>query len=340
MKYRNVSIAALGYDLPPRVLTSQAIEDRLAPVYRRIGLVEGRLEMMTGIRERRYWPEAIRPSDVAARAGVHALSRANIAKEKIGCLIHASVCRDFVEPATATVVHDRLGLPKNCQVFDVSNACLGVMSGMLMVANMIELGQIEAGLVVAGENGKPLVDSTIDRLLADPTINRKTIKNSFASLTIGSGACAALLARANLAPDGHPIYGATVRSATEHNGLCQGESADDMNTDSEALLEAGIALAKANWSAFLEELAWSTGTPHRALTHQVGRAHQNALFTSLGIDTEKSFVTFDRLGNVGSVSLPITLALAAEESFVARGHDVALLGIGSGLSSVMMGVRW
>ena len=48
-----------------------------------------------------------------------------------------------------------------CMVYDVSNACLGLMNGIVQVANMIELGQIRAGLVVGTENGRPLVENTI-----------------------------------------------------------------------------------------------------------------------------------------------------------------------------------
>ena len=55
MNFENVSIAGLGYSLPPHTLTSLEIEERLAPVYDRIRLHSGRLELMTGIRERRYW---------------------------------------------------------------------------------------------------------------------------------------------------------------------------------------------------------------------------------------------------------------------------------------------
>lgn len=341
--------------MPPKAVTSAALEDRLAPLYARIGLVPGRLELMTGIRERRWWDAPIRPSDIATLAGAHALSRTDVDRARIGCLVHASVCRDFLEPATANVVHERLGLDPACQVFDVSNACLGVMSGMLLVANMIELGQIEAGLVVAGEDGRPLVDATIERLVSDPSVTRKSIKGSFASLTIGSGGVAVLLTRSDLAGrTGHPILGATVRAATQHNRLCQGGASGanagdtglagggglDMTTDAEALLDAGIELAKTNFVSFLRELEWSVDHPARVVTHQVGRAHQKALFDVLGLPFEKGFVTFDTLGNVGSVSLPISLALAAEQGFVEEGHDVALLGIGSGLSSVMMGVRW
>jgi 3-oxoacyl-[acyl-carrier-protein] synthase-3 len=341
VRYERVSIAAVGYELPPRILTSAAIEDRLEPIYRRIGLHPGRLELMTGIRERRYWPDEVKPSEVAARAGADALQKSAVDKRAIGCIIHASVCRDFIEPATANLVHERLGLPAGAHVFDVSNACLGVLNAMLIVANMIELGQIEAGLVVAGEIGKPLVDSTIARLLsASNSISRKSIKESIASLTIGSGAAAVVLVRSDLAARGHRILGASVRAATEHNRLCRGSTQSEMSTDAEALLEAGIALARQNWSVFLEELSWTQASPSAVITHQVGRAHEKALFDALHLPEEKGHRTYDRLGNVGSAALPLTLALAEEAGLVARDRDVALLGIGSGLSSIMMGVRW
>ena len=354
MRFERVAVAGVGYDLPPLELTSEAIEDLLAPLYERIGLHSGRLEMMTGIKTRRYWPGEVRPSTVATAAGRAALERSGVPTGKIGCLIHASVCRDFLEPATANVVHDALGLPSEAAVFDVSNACLGVVNGMLIVANMIELGQIEAGMVVAGENGKPLVDATIDRLRKDTALTRRSIKGSIASLTIGSGAAAVVLAREGLVANAHRLCAASVRAATEHNRLCQGGDANaghapqdagvnansnlDMNTDAEALLAAGLDLAEHNWRRFQEVTGWSA--PDRVVTHQVGRAHHIALSERLGFDPATAFVTFDTLGNVGSVSLPMTLGMAADAAFIQPGHTVALLGIGSGLSSVMLGVKW
>jgi 3-oxoacyl-[acyl-carrier-protein] synthase-3 len=353
MRFSKVAIAGLGHELPPMVMSSSDIEERLGPVYDRLGLHPGRLEMMTGIRERRYWAEQVTPSEVASRAGLDALEKSRIPQSKIGCIIHASVCRDFLEPATANVVHERLGLPARCQVFDVSNACLGVMSAMLMVANQIELGQIEAGIVVAGEIGRGLVERTIEKLLNDDKLTRKTIKSSIASLTIGSGAVAVVLANRSLvAKNRGIIHGATVRAASEYNRLCRGggdgaidmgvgaEAELEMSTDAEALLNAGIALAKANFNDFVEELSWKPEDIDKILTHQVGRAHQKALFDALALNEKRSFATFDFLGNIGSVSLPVTFALAADANFVRPGDHVALLGIGSGLSSVMMGVEW
>jgi 3-oxoacyl-[acyl-carrier-protein] synthase-3 len=350
MKFRDVRIAGLGYELPPSVLSSDAIEDRLAAVYERIGLVPGRLELMTGIKERRFWPETTRPSVAATRAGQQALDKAGLDLGTIGCLINASVCRDFLEPATASVVHEALGLPRSAQFFDLSNACLGVANAMLLVGTMIDAGVIDAGLIVAGENGQGLVDSTIESLLRDPTVTRKSIKSSFASLTIGSGGAAVLLAKADLAPSAPRLIGGVVRSGTEYNHLCRGGVSGDqdsgvdsesklaMTTDAEALLVAGLGVAEETWALFRQELDWNR--TDRVVTHQVGRAHSRALFERLGLDEALGYITYDRLGNVGSVSVPITLAMAEEDEFIREGDHVALLGIGSGLSSVMLGVEW
>ena len=60
----------------------------------------------------------------------------------------------------------------------------------------------------------------------------------------------------------------------------------------------------------------------------------------LNADPEQDFVTYDSLGNTGTVALPISAAIAQERGFLASGQRVAFLGIGSGLNCMMMGVEW
>ena len=149
--YSNVCLHSFGYEIPPRILSSEDIETRLAPVYRRLKLPNGRLEMMSGIRERRLWLQGTRPSAAAALAGKKAIERASIDSGQIQCLLFTSVSRDMMEPASASFVHHSLGLSPRCLVLDISNACLGFLDGMVLLGNMIELGQLENGLVVSGE---------------------------------------------------------------------------------------------------------------------------------------------------------------------------------------------
>jgi acyl-CoA:acyl-CoA alkyltransferase len=348
MRYQHVGIAALAYTLPPHVVTSAEIEARLAPVYQRFHLPAGRLEMMTGIRERRHWDAGILPGTISAETAGKALAASGLDRRHIGFLAHGSVCRDQMEPATASSVHHALGLPKSAFVFDVSNACLGLLNGMVLLADMIELGHVQAGIVVGTEMGRDLVEGTIDTLLNSPNLTKQDVKLAFASLTIGSGSAAIVLCDRRLCKSGHRLIGGVFQADTTSHELCAGgvESqthGDDrprMQTDSEALLHAGIDLAERTWGEFQRVLGWSNADVHRAFTHQVGRAHRKLLYERLGLDLALDFSTVEFLGNTGAAALPMTAALGIERGLVKPGDRVALLGIGSGLNSLMLGLEW
>jgi 3-oxoacyl-[acyl-carrier-protein] synthase III len=83
MRFQKVCIESLGYVLPTEVLTSDALEQRLEPLYDRLRLPAGRLEMMTGIRERRLWEPKTPPSDPSIQSCRHALEAADLAPSKI-----------------------------------------------------------------------------------------------------------------------------------------------------------------------------------------------------------------------------------------------------------------
>ncbi len=344
MRYSRVCLHNFGYELPPVELSSAVLEERLAPVYERLKLPAGRLELMTGIVSRRFWQPGTRPSEGAILAGKKALAQSGIPTDKIGCLLFTSVSRDMMEPATAAFVHRGLGLSGKCQIFDISNACLGFLNGMITLANMIELGQVKCGLIVAAETAEHLLESTINHMLSDPALTRKSIKPLFASLTIGSGAVALVMTDNRFADSGHMLVGGSCRAHTDYNDLCQGgqnaEQGTLMSTDSELLLEKGIETAAHCWQDFRSDLDWEDHTIDRFFCHQVGRAHAQLLFERLQLDERKNFETLPFLGNVGSVSAPITMAIGIARGKLVAGRRAAILGIGSGINSLMLGIDW
>jgi 3-oxoacyl-[acyl-carrier-protein] synthase III len=349
MLYRDVCIESLGYELPSNIVTTLSLEERLAQVYERLNLSLGRLEMMTGIHERRLWDKETPPSKTSAIAAEKAIANSKIDKNDIGCLLHTSLSRDFLEPATASLVHDLVGLPLSATVFDISNACLGFINGMVALANMIELGQEKAGIVVASESSRQITETTIGEILNDPNMTRAKLKLSLASLTLGSGAVAAILVHSSLSKCGHRLIGGVTRNASRHNGLCRIENDTyffepgahpTMATNSQGVLKNGLLLASETWKALKKELAWQDSDVERVFTHQVTAIHNSSLFETLKLDRAKSFATVEYLGNIGTVSLPITLALAVEANCLNAGDKIALLGIGSGLSCIMLGAIW
>jgi 3-oxoacyl-[acyl-carrier-protein] synthase III len=348
MKYENVCIEAFGHTLPEEIVTSAALEAQLEPLYTRLRLPQGRLELMTGIRERRFWAPGTRPSEKSIDSGDRAIEASGIDRAHIGAMIHGSVSRDFLEPATASRVHHVLNLPRACLIYDVSNACLGILNGIVQVANMIELGQIRAGIVVGTEIGRPLVENTIAALNADLTLTRDQVKRAVSSLTIGSGSAAVVLVDRQLSRTGNRLLAATARANTAGHQLCcsgRDESAGRdmrplMETDSQRLMQEGIATGVATFAAFLAEVGWSREDVDKTFCHQVGAAHRKLMLESLGLDSAIDFATLEKLGNTGSVALPLTLALGIEQGHLKANEHAALLGIGSGINSIMLAVDW
>ncbi|NRA60257.1 MAG: 3-oxoacyl-ACP synthase III [Psychrobium sp.] len=349
MKYNRVFINSLTYELAPEVVTSLELESRLSPLYKKLRIPNGQLAALTGIVERRWWPKDTMLSDGALIAARKAIAETGINVNDLGAVIYTGVCRDQHEPATACRVAAKLGVSKDTAIYDISNACLGALSGILDVANRIELGQIKAGLVVSCESARHIVDVTIDDMLADLSI--RNYAQSLATLTGGSGAVAILITDGSLNLRGdrnHQLLGASHLSAPQAYDLCQwGLKEVDtqlyreyMRTDAVKLLKQGVALAQDTWQHFLEQRQWSSNDVDKVICHQVGAANQKQVLTALGIDPAKEYPTFKYLGNMGTASLPATAAMAHDAGFLKKGDNVSFLGIGSGLNCMMLGLKW
>jgi 3-oxoacyl-[acyl-carrier-protein] synthase-3 len=212
---------------------------------------------------------------------------------------------------------------------------------------MIELGQIEAGLVVGSEGSRQLVETTIEALNRDESLTRQSIKLAVASLTIGSASCAMLLTSKAISRTQNRLTSAVWRAETQHHLLCRSghDEAGDamsplMNTDSETMMHAGIAAGVATFGDFLREAEWSREDIARTFCHQVGAGHRKLMLESLRLPAENDFTTLEWLGNTGSAALPVTMAIALDRGHILPGERLALLGIGSGINCIMLGVEW
>lgn len=347
MKYSKAYIAAMAYELAPVVVTSAELEARLEPLYRALHIAPGQLQALTGIRERRWWEPGYPLSQGAIAAGKKALAGSGLFPSDIGVLIYAGVCREQFEPATACRVAAGLGISGNAAVYDISNACLGVLNAVLEVANRVELGQVRAGLVVSCESAREINDIMIARMIEERNMGH--FATSLATLTGGSGAVALLVTDSCLSHSRRRrLLGGVAQAAPEHHGLClwgihddgKGRFIQSMRTDAVNVLNYGVKLGRRTWEVFLAEMGWRPAEVDRVICHQVGSAHQSAILEALGIPDEKDFTSYEFLGNMGTVSLPLTAALAEEREMLVTGEQVAFLGIGSGLNCLMLGMEW
>jgi 3-oxoacyl-[acyl-carrier-protein] synthase III len=333
-RYANTAVLSVCAVDAPHVVTSVEFDERLAATYRRVGLRPGLLSNLAGIVERRWWPRDVGFADAAAMAGAKALAEAGVDPARVGLLVDTSVSRAHLEPSAAVAVHHALGLPPTCMNFDVANACLGFLNGMQLAATMIDAGRIEYALVVDGEGARQIHETTLDRL-ARPDATREDVLSQFATLTLGSGAAAMVLGRADEHPEGHRLVGAVLRAATEHHALCVGDL-NGMTTDAKGLLDAGMAISGAMWADARTEFDWSAMDCYVA--HQVSQAHTAAMCRTLAVDPDRVPRSFPTRGNMGPASIPFTLSLQVD--LLSPGDRVLLMGVGSGLNGCCTEVVW
>lgn len=332
--HRNVSLLSVATTIAPRVTTSEDIDRRLAPALARLRLPKGLLQRVAGVYERRNWDEGQQFDDAAIRAGTQALANAGVRPDQVGLLINTSVTRKHLEPSVAVRIHHGLGLPSSAINFDIANACLGFVNGMSLAAGLIDSGQIKYAVVIDGEDADDIQLNTIERLTT-ADLGRSDFMSEFASLTLGSGAAAAVLGPADAHPEGHRMLGGVTRAATQFNDLCVG-SVDGMFTNAKALLKGGLDLVVSAWKEAQRD--WNWQDMDRYIIHQVSDVHTDSIVKATGMNRSKVPLTYPKYGNVGPASIPITLE--EEAKLLTKGDRVLLMGVGSGLNTAMLELAW
>ncbi len=247
-------------------------------------------------------------------------------------MINTSVSRAYLEPSTAVAIHHQLGLPSSCLNFDVANACLGFLNAIQLAAT--DRCRSDRVRPAGRRRGLPYTQEATLRGRRPRPGHRRRVRSQFATLTLGSGAAAMVLGRADRHPEGHRVVGGVSRAATEHHDLCVGDL-DRMRTDTKRLFTAGLELAVATWT----DAAVRVRLEGRRLVRRppdLGRPHQRD-----GPSARRRQLTF-----------PLTLPRSATwDRRPCRSHwpntpsrssrrRVVMLGIGSGLNTSYAELLW
>lgn len=330
--FSQTALMGLARHEAPLVMSSEEIEQRLP--LRRLKLPAGLLETLTGIRARRLYPASVKPSEAAALAAEKLLAETAFPRRELDLLYCTSVCRDHLEPSTASIVQSRLKLGGRVKSLDLGSACLGFIDGLELAALAIDSGQARYALVVDGENSHPIVLDTLERL-SRPEAERADFYRHFATLTLGSGAAAALLGPLKESHQAPRLAAMVSRSDAEANALCRGD-AGGMETDSTALMNAGVRLAAETFEAGQSRFGWRTDSFSHFICHQVSAVNIKKLCQRLALDESRLPLTYPEYGNMGPAAIPFTLDLAWRRGDIKKGDRLCLMGIGSGLCCGMM----
>lgn len=329
-------IAASNFFAPTESYSSSQVESLLAKVYDELRLPYGRLEELTGVNTRGCYPTSLSPGEIAALSAKELLQQNDLSD--VDVLIYCGVCRDALEPSTSSQVHKILNLNASCLHFDLSNACLGMINAVQVAHHLLQNESFNRVLVVTGENPKPMLEKLVERL-NNTEINRQSIKEHIASLTLGGASFSLLVSKEKLYPTATKILGFHWKTDTDGFDLCRASGdywAPQMRTDSEKLLNAGIKLGKDLWSTWCEQKKVKL---NYYVTHQVGKAHATAIEKELGLKSLKTWHSYPTYGNTGTAAVPLTWHLAKMRGDISSEMQGVWMGIGSGLNAMLIHVQ-
>lgn len=331
----NTHIVNLGAWAPAEIIDNGIV---LAPLFESLSLNLADMIKKTGVEQRCKSDDSVTVLDMAEHAVKDLMNRENtkdIHITEIDTIIYASVSRMMAEPSTAIMLQNRLGI-ESAFSFDVSNACLSFVDGLIIADSLIATGRSKLVLVVSAEKGARVAEKSLEALE-----KREVGMECMAALTLGDGASAALVSAADSAYKSKLALRAFTRaSRSAYAHCCTLESTHTpMMTDSSAMFEGALLNYPPMLKALIKELGWNIEDIDALVPHQASLKIIEAGLKSIGYPIEKTTITLDQFGNMASVSVPFTLCKLLEQNKHTIGSKIAVAAFGSGLSFSMLAME-
>ncbi|HJQ85282.1 MAG TPA: 3-oxoacyl-[acyl-carrier-protein] synthase III C-terminal domain-containing protein, partial [Candidatus Binatia bacterium] len=313
----------------------------------RFGLPPGWLENTTGVRERRWADPSVRPSDLAAAAGRRALADAGLGAGDVDVVLFTGITRDFIEPATANAVADAIGA-RDARVFDVTNACNGMIDGLDVADSLLRTGKARRVLVTTGERASISIDWHPRTL--------EEFKRAVAGLVVGDGGGALVVEgtddpargfreREYRSAPGHwrLAIGGLFRPTTQACEICGSVVDLRFHCDGRELFAAGLQMMPPTMLAAMERTGWTYEELTVVFCHEASKRFVEIGMAELGDGHHpgpRIWTAVERYGNTSTVSLPLQMSEARAAGVLAPGAKVLLLGGSSGISMAAVTMVW
>ncbi len=316
--------------MPERCLTNS----ELAQQFPTLKIKE--LTRLTGVEERHISAAGETSADLAVKAAEKLFSENEIERSSIDFIIFCTSGGDYITPASACVIQNRLGLPQHCGAFDFNQGCTGYLYGLSLADSLIKAGNASRVLLLTGE--------TIHRVIHPKDPNTLAL--------FGDGASATLLEKNNENNIGRFIFGTDgsqydqiiVRHGRERHPLP--DSAEPDYTDSFGNIKNHAKLYMNGGTVFNFTLEKAPGLFNQLLKdagltpeeidyfvfHQANRIVLETLGKKLRIPEEKIIIELNDVGNTVSSSIPISIKKSIDKGIIQKGDTIMVAGFGVGLS--------
>lgn len=327
MEIKRAKISAVGHYLPEDRMTNFDLE-------KLVDTNDEWIRTRTGITERRILKDPDKATSyMAVEASKEALKTAGVSPEEIDFIIVATVTPDYIFPATACLVQEKLGA-KNAFAYDISAACSGFIYALTTGATMIESGRAKKVLVIGGDKMSSILDYS----------DRTTC------IIFGDGCGAVLLEESE---DGEGIIDSIHYTEGDVNnslyqpagGSIRPASPETVDMRMHSIRQDGRAVFKKATTAMadvsaemMEKHGLSSDDVAWLVPHQANLRIIDATANRMGLSSEKVMVNIDRYGNTTAGTIPLCLYDWKDQ--LKKGDKLILTAFGGGFTWGAIYLTW
>ena len=323
LEFKNVRIAGLSAGVPKHVVNNLETQS-ISKDYDAAAFVE-----TTGVKERRI-DDRFTTSDLCYAAAEKLISDLHWQKEDIEGIVFVSQTTDYFLPATACIIQDRLGLPKECYAEDIVLGCSGWVYGLSSVVALMTNGGMKKMLLMAGdakrhvETNDPLFGHAGTVTALEYQEGSEGFKFHFG--TDGSGFDAIII------PDGGCRNVVTVNSFVKEE--IDGKMYNRLQTRMKGMdvFSFGISTAPKSIKKLAEHFGFDYFDHNYFIFHQANMKMNNQIVKKLKLDSTKVPSCMYRFGNTSSASIPLTIVSELKGKFEYKPTKFICCGFGVGLS--------
>jgi 3-oxoacyl-[acyl-carrier-protein] synthase-3 len=327
LEFKNVRIAGISAGVPGNVVSNYSLKsgEDISSDYTPEAFVE-----TTGVQERRC-SETLTTGDLCFAAAEKLMAELGWNKDEIEALVFVSQTADYFLPATACILQDRLGLPKECYAEDVALGCSGWVYGLSNVASLVSTGAVKKALLLAGDAKKrskmkrdPLFGDAGTATAIEYVDGAKGFQFHFG--TDGSGFDAII------APDGGSRNQVSPQSFELKE--YEGKMMHSLQTHMKGMdvFSFGITTAPKSVKKLGERFGFDYLDYDYFIFHQANMKMNNQIVKKLKLDPDKVPSCMYQFGNTSSASIPLTIVSQLKGKFEDKPTKFICCGFGVGLS--------
>ncbi len=330
MTTREAVVTGTGSYVPARIVTNAELSAQLGED------IAPFVTATLGIHERRWCAANESTADLAEHAARRALDAAGMGADAIDLLIVATDTPEFISPATASVLHGRLGTI-NAGTFDVNAACAGFVTALDIAWKYLRADPRYQRILVVGAYAMSKYLDPLDKKTV-------TIFGDGAGAVVVEASDVPGILSSELFADGRYCDGM---------GIFAGGTRTPISRD---VLDAGVhnrlrfvekypaALNEDGWPRIVRAVLARAGhTLHDVdcwLWTQVNHSTIVQVMQSLGLPLARAHTVMHKWGYTGSACLPMALDDAVRSGRIQRGQLLVLTGSGAGLAMGSVAMRW